>query len=45
MQPKAIRFARTRRIEFEVGALGGGAGTRIGALPDRLEQCPLEVAS
>jgi len=45
VQPKAIRFARTRRLEFEVGALAGDAGTRVGALPDLLEECTVEVAS
>jgi homoserine dehydrogenase len=41
VQPKAIRFARTRRIVFEVGALGGDAGTRVGPFADELERCPL----
>jgi homoserine dehydrogenase len=42
VQPKAIRFARDRRLTFEVGAVGGDGGTRVGPFPERFVDSPGE---
>jgi homoserine dehydrogenase len=44
LQPKALRFARTHRLSFAVGALGSSRGTRVGAARTTLAPPDKEAA-
>jgi homoserine dehydrogenase len=44
VQPRALRFARSRRLEFEVGTWRAAAATRVGPGPARLAIAPTPPA-
>lgn len=49
VQPKAVRFAASRKVRFTATSVGASSGTEVGAPLDRIarphfEQAPLEVA-